>query len=152
MAFIATRTETAMSSFALLLERHPLIFVHMLLAIGALVLGGMLLWRRKGDPRHRQLGWIWVVLMGGAALTSVFIEGTKMPHLFGFGPIHLLTLMVLVLLPRAIWFIRQGNVVGHQKTMRGLYKGGCIVAGLFTLMPGRFLGSVLWNNAQALIA
>ena len=29
--------------------------------------------------------------------------------------------------------------------MRGMYIGGCIVAGVFTLLPGRFLGRQLWQ-------
>jgi uncharacterized membrane protein len=35
--------------------------------------------------------------------------------------------------------------------MRGLYIGGCVVAGLFTLLPGRFLGDMLWRHTLGLL-
>ena len=53
--------------------------------------------------------------------------------------------MVAINLPRGVWYIRQGNVLAHRKTMHGMYIGGCIVAGVFTLLPGRFLGRQLWQ-------
>jgi uncharacterized membrane protein len=83
--------------------------------------------------------------MGTAALSSAFIHGGGLPNLYGFSPIHAFTLFVLWQLPRGIRYVRQGNVVAHRKTMRGLYLGGCIVAGMFTLLPGRFLGQLLWS-------
>ena len=81
------------------------------------------------------------------ALTSVFIRDYRLPNLFGFTPIHLLTVVTAVLLPIAVWNARHGNVAAHRKTMKGLYVGGCIVAGVFTLLPGRFLGDLLWRQA-----
>ena len=36
--------------------------------------------------------------------------------------------------------------------MTGLYIGACVVAGLFTLLPGRFLGSLLWGTPMTGIA
>jgi uncharacterized membrane protein len=30
--------------------------------------------------------------------------------------------------------------------MRGLYFGACVVAGVFTLLPGRYLGGLLWKQ------
>ena len=35
----------------------------------------------------------------------------------------------------------------HRKAMRSLYIGACLLAGLFTLLPGRFLGRLLWQHA-----
>jgi uncharacterized membrane protein len=35
--------------------------------------------------------------------------------------------------------------------MQGLFWGACVIAGVFTLLPGRFLGSVLWKNVMPLI-
>jgi len=129
-----------------LLQRHPLIFFHLVTAVGALLLGLLLLSRRKGTFSHRTLGWIWVLLMGSTALASTFIRDYRLPNLFGYTPIHLLTLTVAVLLPLAVAYVRRGNLRGHRRTMTGLYIGACIVAGLFTLLPGRFLGSLLWGT------
>lgn len=135
-----------------LLHRHPLIFLHLATALGALALGSVILARRKGTVSHRALGWAWVALMAGATVSSAFIRDYRMPNVAGFTPIHALTLTVALLLPLAIGYIRRGNVAGHRKTMQGLYLGGCIVAGIFTLLPGRFLGSLLWGTAMTGIA
>ena len=134
-----------MQAFAGLLQRHPLIFAHMVAALGALLLGIVILSRRKGTASHRALGWTWVMLMGSTALTSAFIRDYRLPNLFGYTPIHGFTLYVAVMLPLALLHIRRGNVAGHRKAMKGIFIGGCVVAGLFTLLPGRFLGSLLWG-------
>ena len=135
----------AASSFADLLQRHPLIFFHLVTAVGAMLIGSLVMLRRKGNGSHRVWGWTWVVLMGATAIASAFIRDYRLPNIAGFTPIHAFTLMVGINLPRGIWFIRQGNVAAHRKTMRGIYFGGCIVAGVFTLLPGRFLGRQLWQ-------
>ena len=135
---------TASTSFADLLQRHPLIFVHLVTALGALAIGSLVMLRRKGTGSHRAWGWAWVGLMGSTAVASAFIRDYGVPNIAGITPIHAFTAFVAVNLPRGIWFIRQGNVAAHRKTMRSLYIGGCIVAGIFTLLPGRFLGRLLW--------
>ncbi len=135
-----------------LMQRHPLIFFHLVTASGALLLGALMLLRRKGTRSHRLLGWIWVALMGSTALASAFIRDYRLPNLWGYTPIHLFTATVAVMLPLAIVHIRRGNVRGHRRTMTGLYLGACVLAGLFTLLPGRFLGSLLWGTPMAGIA
>ena len=134
-----------------LLHQHPLVFFHLLTAFSALLLGSVVLARRKGSTSHRVLGWTWVALMASAALASAFIRDYRLPNLFGFTPFHAFTLLVAVLLPRGIWLIHRGNVLGHRKTMRGLYIGACALAGVFTLLPGRFLGQLLWHHGLGLV-
>lgn len=138
---------TAANAFVDLLQRHPLIAFHLVTALGALAIGTQVMLRRKGTGSHRAWGWAWVVLMGGTAIASGFIRDYRVPNIAGITPIHFFTVFVAYQLPRGIWFIRQGNVVAHRKTMRGLYIGGCIVAGVFTLLPSRFLGRQLWQAA-----
>jgi uncharacterized membrane protein len=141
-----------MNAFTSLLAQRPLIFVHLVCALGTLVLGAVMLARRKGTSSHRATGYAWVVLMAGVVLTSAFIRDRGMPNIAGYTPIHLLTLGVALMLPRAVFYARAGNVTAHRQAMRGLYIGGCIVAGLFTLLPGRFLGRWLWPQVGALLA
>jgi uncharacterized membrane protein len=129
-----------MDRFITLLHDKPIVFLHLIAALAALLLGIAILTRRKGTFGHRTLGWSWVVLMAAAAASSVFIRDYRIPNIAGYTPIHLLTLTVAVLLPLAIGYIRRGNVAGHRRMMTGLYIGGCIVAGLFALAPARFLG------------
>ncbi len=135
-----------------LLQRHPLIFFHLLTAVAALGLGLVMLLRRKGTRSHRLLGWTWVALMGSTALATVFIRDYRLPNLYGYTPIHLFTLLVAVMLPLGIWYVKHGRIAGHRKTMQRLYIGACVIAGLFTLLPGRFLGSLLWGTPMTGIA
>jgi uncharacterized membrane protein len=130
----------------------PLLALHIAGALSALVLGGFILWGRKGTGTHRWMGQLWVACMGTAALTSVFIGGGQLPNIAGVSPIHALTLLVLWQLPRGVMHARRGDIVAHRKTMRSMYIGGCLVAGMFTLLPGRFLGHLLWNQALGLAA
>ena len=135
-----------------LLTTHPVVFFHLVTAVAALGLGGAVLARRKGDAGHKALGWAWVLLMGSTAVASAFIRDYQMPNLLGFTPIHGFTLLVTIMLPRGIWYIRRGNLVAHRKTMRGLYIGACVLAGIFTLLPGRFLGNLLWQHTLGIMA
>ena len=132
--------------FALLLDRHPVVFAHLMMALGALLLGAFVLWGRKGNTAHRRLGWTWVALMAGVAVSGAFIRDYHLPNLFGFTPIHLFVVFVAWQLPRAVLYARRGQLEAHRKAMRGLYQGGCLVAGAFTLLPGRFLGTMLWRQ------
>ena len=141
-----------MNAVLALMQRHPLIFFHLVTAFAALVLGLFMLLRRKGTASHRGLGWTWVLLMGATALASAFIRDERMLNLFGYTPIHLFTVLVAVMLPLGIARARRGNVRGHRLTMVSLYLGACVVAGLFTLLPGRFLGSLLWGTPMTGIA
>ncbi len=138
--------------FGRLLERNPLVFFHLITAFLALLLGSVILMRRKGTDSHRALGWVWVALMGSTALATVFIRDYHLPNIAGFTPIHGFTVLVAVGLPRGIWCIRHGNVAGHRAVMKGLFIGGCVLAGVFTLVPGRFLGTLLWKHLLGVMA
>ena len=119
--------------------------------LGGLVLGPSPRARRKGTGSHRALGWAWVALMGSTTIASGFIRDFHLPNIAGITPIHAFTLLVAIKLPRGIWHIRRGNVVAHQQAMRGLFIGACVLAGLFTLLPGRFLGRLLWQQGLGLM-
>ncbi len=62
-----------------------------------------------------------------------------------FSPIHLLSLFVLVAVPRAMWAAMRGNIAAHRRGMRRAYFLGLILAGAFTLLPGRLLGLMLFG-------
>jgi uncharacterized membrane protein len=110
-------------------------------ALSALVLGTVQLARPKGTYSHKTLGWTWVTLMLTVAVSSLWI-----PSFLHFPWIHLFTALTLVSLPFAIWKIRHGNVRGHAGAMKGLYIGGLVIAGIFTLVPGRLIGNLLWKG------
>ncbi len=143
---------TPMDAFTRLLHQHPLVFLHLVTAFGALVLGIVLMLRRKGTAHHRLLGWGWVALMGTTTIASAFIRDYHLPNLYGFTPIHAFTVITAVGLPRGILAIRRGEVDVHRRQMRGLFLGACVLAGIFTLLPGRFLGQLLWRDLLGLMA
>jgi len=135
-----------MNAYLHLWQQRPLIALHLSAALAALLIGAVVLARRKGTPDHRALGWGWVGVMGATALSSAFIRDHGLPNIAGYTPIHLLTAFVAVALPIGILRIRRGDVVGHRRLMRGLFIGGCVIAGLFTLLPQRYLGQLLWHH------
>ena len=124
---------------------------HLLAAAGALALGPLALYSRKGSRPHRAAGYVWLTLLTVAAISSFFMRGSGGPRLWGFSPIHLLSVFALWNIAGGLWHIVQGRVKAHQQTMRGLYWGACVGAGLFTLLPGRYLGDLLWHHALALV-
>lgn len=46
----------------------------------------------------------------------------------------------------AFYFLSRKNIDGHRKTMQSLYIGACLGAGVFTLLPGRLLGQMVWGQ------
>lgn len=126
----------------------PIVAIHTAAALAALALGPLALWaRRSGRARprlHRAFGYAWVTLMVAAAVSALFIRGSGLPAIAGFTPIHLLVPLTLAGLAGAFWQLARGNIAGHRRTMQALYVGACMVAGAFTLLPGRLLGHQLW--------
>ncbi len=114
----------------------PLIITHAALAGAAVLLGAVMLARRKGTASHKRLGRAWVALMVTVALSSFWIFEIRR----GAGPslIHLLSAWTLVSLALAVYFIRRGNVRAHRGFMIGTL-AGLVVAGTFALAPGRAL-------------
>jgi uncharacterized membrane protein len=144
----STHEETAMqAAVTSIADLSPAIVVHLVLAIGALLLGPFALLARKGSRLHRAFGYAWVTLMLGAALSSVFIRDVRLPNLLGYTPIHILTVVTFAGIGTGIWHIANRRVRQHRVTMWSVYLGGCIGAGTFALLPGRFLGDLLWRDA-----
>lgn len=96
----------------------------------------------KAGLRHRIVGWIFVAAMGVAAASSLWITGLIPGR---YSPIHLLTFLTLAMLPVAIRHRRQGNIAGHRRTMIGLTLG-LVGAGVFTLLPGRVIGQIVFGG------
>lgn len=118
--------------------------LHLAAAVGALVLGPVALWSRKGSPMHRSAGYVWVGLMLAAAVTSLFIRDFRQPNIAGYTVIHLVTVLTFAGVGAGITAAVQRRIAVHRKAMRRTYLGGCLVAGAFALLPSRFLGHWLW--------
>lgn len=132
-------------TFAPVLAASPAILVHLASTLAALGLGVVMLARRKGTISHKRLGWAWVILMVIAAASSFFITGLNAGRL---SPIHILSVVTLIALPWAIYAIRRRNLRSHRWTMISIFVGGLVVAGIFTLLPGRLLGGLIFAAAN----
>lgn len=123
----------------------PAVVIHLCCALGALALGPLALWLRKGTRAHRGAGYAWVTLMAGAALSSVFIRDERYPNIAGYTAIHLLTVGTFVGLGLGLWHIARGNVQRHRRVMQLTYLGA-LIAGAFALSPYRYLGALAWRH------
>ncbi|RZL94576.1 MAG: DUF2306 domain-containing protein [Variovorax sp.] len=132
------------------MQMSPVIAVHMTAALGALVLGPVVLWARRSSaqrPRlHRALGYAWVTLMVMTALSAIFIRDFRLPNIGGYTLVHLLVPAVFIGLTRAFWKLARHDIRGHRISMQATYISACIVAGGFTLLPNRYLGQLVWNQ------
>ena len=117
--------------------------IHTWAALAAFALGVVQFAAPKGTLPHRTLGWIWVALMTTVAVTAFFIHGLRVVG--PWSPIHLLAILVLVMLPLGVVRARQHRVSAHAKTMGGLFLGALLIAGLFTLLPGRVMHQVVFG-------
>lgn len=128
----------------------PAIAIHLAAALGALVIGPVALWARKGRlqrPRlHRAFGYAWVTLMLATAVSALFIRDHGMPNVAGYTPIHLLVPFTLFGLLGAFHALAKGDIRLHRQRMQMLYYGACVAAGAFTLLPQRYLGHLLWGS------
>ncbi len=115
--------------------REPWLALHLISVVPAVPLGAYLLIRRKGDQTHRMLGRVWALLMLGAALSSFGLTGLRSGS---FSPIHLLSILVLVSVPRAIVNARRGRIAAHRRSMTLIYLS-LLAAGVFAFAPGRLM-------------
>jgi uncharacterized membrane protein len=131
-------------TLAPLLEAAPAIPFHAFAAMAAFLLGLVQFAAPKGTLPHRTLGWIWVGLMAVVAASSFWIHTIRLVG--PFSPIHLLSIFTLVVLPLAVWRAHTHRVADHRRMMIFIFAGALVVAGLFTLMPGRIMHHVVFGT------
>lgn len=126
-----------------LLTQPPAIPFHALAAIAAFILFQIQLVLPKGTPLHRILGYVCVALVAAVALSSFWIHTIKT---WGdWSPIHLLSILTLANLPYAVWRARVGDIRAHRYAMIGMFIGALVIAGGFTLLPGRIMHAVVFG-------
>ena len=62
-----------------------------------------------------------------------------------WSPIHLLAIFTLVMVPLAVWQAHRHAVAQHQWAMISIFTGALVIAGLFTLLPGRIMHAVVFG-------
>ncbi len=120
------------------------VFYHAVAALAAFLIGLLQILGPKGTTAHRIFGWCWVLLLAAVAISSFWIHGLRL--LGPFSPIHILSVLTLILLPLGVLRARRHRVSAHKKTMTGLFFGALVVAGLFKLAPGRMMHAVLFGG------
>ena len=119
--------------------------IHVAAALPALVLGPVAIWRRRRDRLHRLAGRAWVIAMAVLAGSSFFITEARQ---FGpFSVIHILSVLTFCGLWQGLRAIRKGDILAHQRAMRGLYMQALILAGVFTFLPGRRMNALLFSQS-----
>src|ERR1700679_2101429 len=131
-------------SLAPLLEAAPAIPLHAFAAMTAFVLGLVQFAAPKGTLPHRTIGWIWVLLMAGVAVSSFWIHQIRLVG--PWSPIHLLSIFTLITLPLGVWGAHRLDVADRRRIMLLLFSGALVIAGLFTLLPGRIMHMVVFGS------
>jgi uncharacterized membrane protein len=131
-------------SLAPLLDAAPAIQLHAFAAMTAFALGIVQLSAPKGTLPHRTIGWVWVTLMALVSLSSFWIHQLR---LWGpWSPIHLISIFTLVTLPLAVWAAHRHAVERHRRAMTTIFFGALVIAGLFTVVPGRIMYKVVFGG------
>lgn len=127
-----------------LLHAPPVIQIHVAAAAVTVALTALIFTRARGTRLHRRLGWAWVAAMAVVAATGfgIFSGGLLGP----FSAIHGLSAVVLAGLAIAVRAARRGDVAKHRGWMLGMVWGGLVIAGGFTLMPGRIMHAVVFGG------
>lgn len=131
-------------SLAPLLDAAPAIPLHAFAAMTAFALGIVQFAAPKGTLPHRTLGWIWVGLMAAVAISSFWIHQIKL--IGPWSPIHLLSILTLVTVPLGVWAARRHRVADHRRAMISIFCAALVVAGLFTLLPGRIMHAAVFGQ------
>jgi uncharacterized membrane protein len=129
------------------LDAPAAVQIHVAAVIPAALIGPYMLWAGKGTPVHRLIGKVWLGLMVIAATSSFFIHSINL--LVGFSPIHLISAYVLIGAWLAYRNARLHRIAAHKRQVVGLYLGGIVGAGAFTLLPGRIMNKVAFTYPES---
>jgi uncharacterized membrane protein len=135
--------------------------VHALLGLGSFVIGCVLLGLKKGDRRHRLLGWLYLGTLG-PGLLAILAQGLRRPAPFHFyGALVTLALAAAVLVVRSArrpeafrsWhgalmcFSLLGSALAMGGVLGGLWLGQATSGAFYRLFNGIILagtGAALW--------
>ena len=126
---------------------RQLMFLHLWTVVPCIFLGPILFAMKKGSSKHKRIGAVYMLLMLVTATITIFMPAAVGPRLFDhFGFIHLFSVLTLYSVPAALFAIKRGDIRDHKQAMVMLYIGAIVIAGGFTLMPGRYLHQVFFGN------
>ncbi|HKX63667.1 MAG TPA: DUF2306 domain-containing protein [Rhizomicrobium sp.] len=121
--------------------------LHVFTVVPAFFLGTWLIFfSRKGARRHRAVGYVYLTLMTITAITALFIhEIPAIDIVYGFGPIHIFSVVTLWGVVGALRGAWSHNIKLHRSSMLGVYIGGILIAGTFAFLPGRIMHALVFG-------
>lgn len=121
--------------------------LHVFTVVPAFFLGTWLIFfSRKGARNHRAVGYVYLTLMTVTAITALFIH--QIPAIdivFGFGPIHIFSVVTLFGVVGALRGAWAHDIKMHRSSMLGVYIGGILIAGTFAFLPGRIMHELIFG-------
>lgn len=117
--------------------------IHLTAALWALLAGISQLLAQKGTKLHRIVGWSWMTAMVIVAVSSFWLTGF-MDLFWGYSPIHLLSVWILVCVAVSLYSARTSNIKRHRAFALGAFYG-VVGAGIGTLAPGRVIHQWLFG-------
>ena len=127
-----------------LADAGPSIATHAMLALLAFVLALVQFFRCKGTSSDRVVGWLWVAIMAAVALSSFQIH--TICTVGPFSAIHLLSIITLLALVTGVRSARHHEISRHRATMTTPFVEAPVIAGGFTLIPGRVMHDVVFAD------
>lgn len=114
--------------------RDAALLLHIGTVLPAIPLGLYIFLTRKGGPRHKLLGKIWLGLMGTTAIATFFIRNVADG---GLSWLHIFSVLTLIGIPQAILSARRGQIVKHKAHLLQLFVGALLIAGGASFLPER---------------
>ncbi len=120
----------------------PWVSPHIAVALMALPLGALQLGLRKGDRRHRLMGYAWCALMGLIAVSGLMVQlepgHVTIVHMASSA----FAVVDLILLPIVVWAGRSGRRRLHRNAALGMV--ACLLnAGALAFIPQRAIGGLV---------
>jgi len=131
-------------SLSPLFEAPLLVQAHVVLGLAALLLGGVRLAWPLREPLDRALGWGFLAaLIATAATAALLARPADTPNLHGVTLGHLFVFASGLGVAAALWAAQRRDRMGWRNILSALFAGVLVMAGLFEVMPGRLMNSVL---------
>ena len=133
-----------MGSLAPLATAPLLVQLHVAFGLAALAAGTARVGWPWPQQRDRLFGWAFLALLAATAATAVFLAvppGT--PNLLGVTLGHAFVAVTGIGLVAAVRTARRPNGLVWRNIVTALFAGVLLTCGLFELMPGRLMNTVL---------
>ena len=123
-------------------EVSPAIQIHLVAALGALLIAASIFMVKRGRLAHRTLGVSFAILMAITAGSAIFITGLNGDH---WSFIHLFVPLTAIGIFGTLMAMRRRNWSKHKQHARGLIFGALIIPGAFTFLPGRLMHAMFFG-------